>query len=73
MKPPRTYPTDVSDEEWAFAAPHLILMDTQAPQRKHELRAIFNALRWMVRTGAPWHLLPNDFPPWGAVYQQTQR
>ena len=32
-----------------------------------------NALRWIVRAGAPWRLLPTDFLPWEAVYQQTQR
>ena len=67
------YPTDVSDEEWALAAPYLTLMDEHAAQRKYDLRAMFNALRWMARAGAPWRLLPNDFPPWEAVYQQTQR
>lgn len=35
MKPARPYPTDVSDEEWAFAAPYLTLMDPQARQRKY--------------------------------------
>ncbi|MCE4356670.1 IS5 family transposase, partial [Xanthomonas hortorum pv. pelargonii] len=73
MKPRKPYPTDISDEEWAFAAPYLTLMDAQAPQRKYALRAMFNALRWIARAGAPWRLLPNDFPPWEAVYQQTQR
>jgi transposase len=73
MKPPRPYPTDVSDEEWAFAAPYLTLMDPQARQRKYELRLMFNALRWMARAGAPWRLIPHEFPPWEAVYQQTQR
>ncbi|MBB5866517.1 IS5 family transposase [Xanthomonas sp. 3058] len=73
MKPRKPYPTDISDEEWAFAAPYLTLMDVQAPQRKYELRAMFNALRWIARAGAPWRLLPNDFPPWEAVYHQTQR
>uniref|UniRef100_UPI001F1F69BF transposase n=1 Tax=Xanthomonas fragariae TaxID=48664 RepID=UPI001F1F69BF len=47
MKPRKPYSTDISDEEWAFAAPYLTLMDVQAPQRKYELRAMFNALRWM--------------------------
>lgn len=69
----RPYPTDVNDEEWWSAAPYLTLMDEQAPQRKYELRTMFNALRRMARAGAPWRLLPNDFPPWEAVYQQTQR
>ena len=67
------YPSDVSDEEWAFCAPYLTLMSEQAPQRKHGLRAIFNALRWLVRAGCSWRLLPNDLPPWPAVQQQTQR
>jgi transposase len=30
-------------------------------------------LRWLVRAGAAWRLLPHDFPPWSTVYQQTQR
>lgn len=67
------YPTDVSDEEWAFVAPYLTLMTPDAPQRRHDLREVFNALRWMVRAGAPWRYLPNDFPRWEAVYQQTHR
>jgi transposase len=71
---PRTpYPSDVSDEEWAFVAPYLTLMSEDAPQRCHDLREVFNAVRWMVRAGAPWRMLPNDFPRWDAVYQQTQR
>ena len=69
----KPYPTDVSDEEWNFAAPYLTLMNKDAPQRRYELREMFNALRWVVRAGAPWRMLPNDFPPWELVYQQTQR
>ncbi|WP_321900078.1 IS5 family transposase [Paraburkholderia heleia] len=73
MRPRKPYPTDVSDEERGFAAPYLTLMCLEAPQRKYELREMFNALRWIIRAGAPWRLLPNDFPPWELVYQQTQR
>ena len=47
------YPTDVSDEEWAFVAPSLALVREDAPQRHHELREVFNALRWIVRAGSP--------------------
>ena len=73
MKPTAYYPSDVSDDEWAFVAPYLTLMTEAAPQRVHPLRVIFNGLRWLVRAGAPWRLMPNDLPPWAAVYQQTQR
>jgi len=67
------YPSDVSDDEWSFVAPYLTLMTEEAPQREHDVRAVFNGLRWIVRTGAQWRMMPHDLPPWAAVYQQTQR
>ncbi len=69
----KAYPSDVTDDEWAFVAPYLTLMTEDAPQREHPLREVFNGLRWIVRAGAPWRMLPNDLPPWFIVYQQTQR
>jgi transposase len=69
----KPYPSDVSDEEWAFAAPYLTLMDEDAPQRKYELRELFNGLRYVMRTGGAWRMTPHDLPPWWAIYQQTQR
>jgi transposase len=73
MNTRKPYPSDVSDEEWTFVAPYLSLLAPDAGQRKHDLRAVFNALRWLVRTGAHWRMLPHDLPPWAAVYQQTRR
>lgn len=69
----RAYPSDVTEEEWAFCAPYLTLMNEGAPQRKYPLRAIFNGLRYMVRAGCPWRMLPHDLPPWQAIQQQTLR
>jgi transposase len=48
-------------------------MAPDAPQRTHDLREVFNALRWIVRAGAQWRMPPTNFPPWPAVDQQTQR
>ena len=67
------YPSDVTDEEWAFVAPYLTLCREDAPQRTYPLREVFNAVRWMVKTGTQWRYMPQHFPPWPAVYQQTQR
>jgi transposase len=67
------YASDVSDEEWAFCAPYLTLMKEEAPQRDYSLRALFNAVRYMVRAGCPWRMIPNDLPPWHTVHQQAQR
>ena len=68
----KPYPSDVSDDEWAFVAPYLTLMREDAPQRQHNLREIFNGARWVVRAGAAWRMMPHDLPPWPAIYQQTQ-
>ncbi len=48
-------------------------MVQDAPQRQHCLRELFNALRYVIRYGIAWRAMPNDFPPWFAVYQQAQR
>jgi len=69
----KPYPSDVSDEEWALVAPYLALLREDAGQRRHPLREVFNGLRYVVKTGAPWRWMPNDLPPWEMVYQQTQR
>ena len=69
----KAYPSDVSDEEWAFVAPYLALVREDAPQREYDLREVLNGLRWVVRTGSLWRYMPHDLPPWEAVYQQTQR
>ena len=73
MSTPPRYPSDVSDDEWAFVAPYLALVPEGSGQRKHDLRHVFDALRYVIRSGCPWRYLPHDFPPWAAVYQQTQR
>jgi transposase len=69
----KSYPSDVSDAEWEFLVPYLTLMREDAPQREYSLRDVFDALRYVVKTGCQWGFLPHDFPPWTAVYQQARR
>jgi transposase len=69
----KSYPSDVSDDEWAFCISYLTLMMEDAPQRVYRLREIFNALRYLIKTGGAWRMMPHDLPPWQVVYQQTQR
>ena len=70
---PKPYPGDASDEEWSFLFPCLILCRLDGAQREHDLRAVFKALRWLVRTGACWRRMSHDFLPWTAVFQPIQR
>jgi transposase len=53
--------------------PYLTLMRLDAPQRVYWLRDLFDAMRYVVKTGCQWRYLPHDFPPWEAVYQQARR
>lgn len=69
----KSYPSDVSDAEWEFLLSYLTLMNPEAPQRSHAMRDVFDAIRYVVKTGCHWRYLPHDFPPWAAVYQQARR
>lgn len=71
--PRAVYPSDVSDAEWEFCQPYLTLMKLDAPQRQYSMREIFNAVRYIVRAGCQWRLMPHDLPPWQVVYQQARR
>lgn len=72
-EPRKAYPSDVSEADWEFLAPYLALVREDSPQRVHDLREVFNALRYIVKTGGQWRFMPNDFPPWQVVYQQARR
>src|SRR5262245_24891408 len=67
------YLSDVRDDAWALVAPYWPLIPAEAPQREHSLREVCNGLRWIVRAGAAWRLMPPDLPPGHTVYHQRQR
>ena len=69
----KPYQSDSSDDEWAFVVPYVSLLPPEAVQRRHDLRRVSDALKWVAWTGAPWRALPHDFPPWAMVYQQAMR
>ena len=67
------YPSDGSDEEWTFVRSYLLLSTEDSGSRRHSSRAVFDAYRYLLRSGCGWRLLPGDFPPWKAVYDQAAR
>jgi transposase len=46
----KPYPSDVSDEEWAFVAPCLSLLPEDISQRVYPLREVFNSMRYILKT-----------------------
>jgi len=72
----KPYPTDVTDIEWFILEPVLLLVLKQSNRGRHrqvELREIVNAIRYVLRTGCAWRLLPHDFPAWQTVYGYFRR
>jgi len=64
----RRYPTDLTDKEWNHIKALLPPMARRGRRRKVDLREVLNAIRYLVRTGCGWRMLPQDFPPWQTVY-----
>lgn len=65
----KPYATDLTDAEWEILRPMLDVPQTgRGCKRRVDLREIMNAIRYVLRAGVPWDLLPHDFPPTGTVY-----
>jgi putative transposase len=69
----RTYPTDLSDKEWACLKANLPASKLPGRLRTHSLRDIFDAIFYVLKSGCPWRLLPHDFPPWSTVYYHFRK
>jgi putative transposase len=69
----KRYPTDLSDDEWRCIGPHLPEHTGQGRPRLHGLRAILDAVFYVLKSGCPWRLLPREFPPWKTVYDWFRR
>ena len=59
------YPTDLSGTQWQFIKRTLALDERK---RKHDLRSIWNAINYLVKTGCQWRMLPSGFAKWQLVY-----
>jgi putative transposase len=69
----RSYPTDLTDAQWALLAPHLPAQRLGSRPRSVDLRTVVDAILYLLRTGCQWRMLPGDFPPWGTVWCVARR
>ena len=65
---PNKYDTDLTDAAWAVVAPLLPAALPRGRPRTTDLRAVLDAIFYLLRTGCQWRLLPREFPVWGTVY-----
>ena len=68
-----TYPSDLTDDQWALIEPLLPPANTGGRPEKHPRRDVVDAILYVVRTGCSWRHLPVDFPPWQTVYWYFSR
>jgi putative transposase len=69
----KPYPTDLSDPEYTYLAPHLPPPAATGRPRLRPLREMLDAIFYMIRTGCQWRCLPHEFPPWQTVYHYFRR
>jgi putative transposase len=69
----KTYPTDLSDDEWKYIEPHMPRPKGHGRPRIHSLREILNAIFYLLRSGCQWRMLPHDFPRWPTVYHYFRK
>ena len=71
--PRRAYPTDLTDDEWRVVSPLIPAAKPGGRPRSADPREILNGIRYLLRSGGAWRLLPHEFPPWPTVYAYFRR
>ena len=73
----KCYPTDVSDEEWTLLEPFFLPLGAPRKAGRVEtpatVRACYNAIRYLLKTGCQWRMLPSEFPPKSTVHDALAR
>ena len=67
-KKTKRYPSDLTDEEWDEIAPLMPKPGRRGRPREVDFREVINAVRYLVRSGGGWRMLPIHFGPWQTVY-----
>jgi transposase len=62
------YPPDLTEAAWTLLAPLLPAAKRGGCPRTTDMRAVINAIFYVLRGGCQWRLLPKEFPPHQTVY-----
>jgi putative transposase len=64
----KTYPSDITDEQWCILEPHIPLAKHGGRPRDVDIRRVVNGIFYRNKSGCQWRMLPKDYPPWETVY-----
>lgn len=68
-----SYPSDLSDKEWDILSPLFPVYGGYCRPRTHSIRSIINGIRYVIRSGCQWRMLPKSYPPWKTVYDYYRK
>ena len=57
------YPSDLTDDEWAYVEPLIPPAKRGGGKRRTDMRAVMNGVMYILSTGCQWRYIPKDFPP----------
>lgn len=63
-----TYPSDLTDEQWAILAPMIPPPHKEGHPRDADMREVVNGILYLLRTGCGWRLMPHDLPKHGTIF-----
>ena len=66
------YPSDMTDDEWALAAPLIPPAKRGGRRREVAVREVLNAIFYVLWTGCQWKALPKDLPPKSTVHDYLE-
>jgi transposase len=66
---------DLTEAQWQVLKP--LLTPKRRPDGRgrpwRDTRAVLNGILWILRTGAPWHDLPDRYPPYQTCHRRFQQ
>jgi putative transposase len=66
--PTTSYPSDLTDRQWAILAPLIPPAKPGGRPRTTNMRQVINAILYLLRGGCQWRMLPKEYPPWPTVW-----
>ncbi len=64
---------DLTDQQWRQVEPLLPAQNPRIGGPSKDHRTIINGILWVLRTGAPWRDLPEEYGPWPTVASRFYR
>jgi transposase len=63
----------LTNAQWAIIEPYCLGKSNDPGQTGRDPRLFIEAVLWIVRTGAQWRELPDEFGKWNSVFKRFRR